>query len=656
MTESANTITSPDFTDTVNQEFFIEPLGGSKNPYNLLENFPETIFTHSPDSNLASLLYALLGPAGVGALRQNYLQARLDFEEDGLNTVDLDDLYANIFNFARFASETYEYIPTGLLTNEQWEKIQIADASYRNRAIKYLKAARAGGTLLGITLAAESGLDRPVNVIENYRYLYDQYSDDPLGLEQFGVTESTEEIVIVPRQDVPQSVMQTITFSDVATTGSWTLLFPLGSQTATFNSETSFNEVQSSLEALPTIGKGNVIVTGGPTTRYPIVISFTRELADKALPEFIVSSSLFDIDENFITVSVELNQVGVEADGEESAIAPSDWYYANVAIEKIKPITTILTPGKGAGSTKRQIPNLIFSDSTFTQVVRYVTGLNSVKWPTVDSTHWIVGGKEEEAPLSQYAQRQHYLNFHNISTTSAYTDTGLIDPAYGTSSWPEVLPLYDSEQIGPFSSEEQVLYPVLQEYVNPTLRYESSFGIALPPNLLTVQSLSGETSTNLIEGIYPTDYQSLSGIQSIPTQNYFWSSLERIEGTDYFEIDLGRVQAVNYISFQATNKPFEFEVSYDILDMSPQKSFTPAALEESSLLESTTILGYDASSGNPWKHCELYLQNSLDGMIFTRFLRIGFKRRTGAPFQLANGTLIPFSIQVKNLRVGRSLS
>ena len=68
--------------------------------------------------------------------------------------------YAEPFSFARLALETYTDDTEGLLDHEQAEEIQESDASYKNRAINYLKAIRAGGTVLGIELAAKSALNR----------------------------------------------------------------------------------------------------------------------------------------------------------------------------------------------------------------------------------------------------------------------------------------------------------------------------------------------------------------------------------------------------------------------------------------------------------------------------------------------------------------
>src|SRR5208282_2912658 len=98
----------------------------------------ETLYSRSLNSVLVALMYSLLGPTGVGSLKKNFLEARLAIEDNGLRTVNLEELYANPFSFARFALESYEDDVEGLLTAEQWEKIQVSDASYKNRAINYL--------------------------------------------------------------------------------------------------------------------------------------------------------------------------------------------------------------------------------------------------------------------------------------------------------------------------------------------------------------------------------------------------------------------------------------------------------------------------------------------------------------------------------------
>jgi hypothetical protein len=659
-----NTVETPDFTGVVSQQFFIEPQGGPQHPVSYLDAFPNTIYNKSINSNLVALMYALLGPAGLGGLRKDYLLARLSIEDAGLHTVDLDAFYANPLGFTRLASETYLTDTEGLLTNAQWEQIQTADASYRNRAIDYLNALRAGGTLQGLTLAAKSGLNHSVELVENYRALYDKYSDDPLGLEIIGLTKSTEEVIVLPRQELPQSSLQRIMLEE-ATKGTFALALPLGTGIEegevnhTIAEELPFNitafELQLALEAVYVIGKDNVTVSGGPLNTNPIEISFTKNLADTPLPEFLVlKSTIINEEEELLIPTIEVDRVGVSADGEMASIPPENWYFAQVAIDRLKPMTTIVTPGKAPGITKRQVASNIFSDSEFIEVLRYVTGKREVPWPERDAIHWIVPGVEYESPVAQHAQKGNYLNFHNISNVTAYTELALKDSHYMEPSWPQFQYLYVNEHIGEWAPYQTTLFPVLKIYANQTLK--ANYSTALPSEVLTVQEVVG--GENLINGIYPIDYSTLAGVEKIPSAPTIWGSTERATGSDYLEIDLGTVQAVNFMTFEINNVPYNFYFAYDVLDESPARRFVSATIlndQEEMLTKISSV--YNASASNPWTTITLKLANSLGGQIFTRFIRIEMTRRTGigSPFTLANGENLPYSIEVQHLRVGRNV-
>jgi len=659
------TVEPPIYTDTVNQEFFIESLRGAQGPLNYLEFFPETIYTHSADSNLVAFLYALVGPAGIGWLRQNYLEARIDIEEAGLNTTNLDALYANPLSFARTATEFYDTDPSGLLSNEEWEKIKTADSEYRNRAILYLKAVRAGGTVLGIKLAAESGLNRPVEVIENYKALYDNFSDNSLGLEWVGKTRSTEEVIIIPRQNIPTSQVQEIEILKNPVEGFFKLNFPLGETAKTITSELAYNAsneiVQEALEQLPVAGKNNVIVSGGPLPDYPITIEFTNELADRPLPEILLTpiatgeNAMLNINGELAEAISRIKTAGVGSEERESYISPQDMHYMEEAINNIRPLTSIITTNSGGSLSNRVVFSNTQADSAFTEVLRYVTGRSSVKWPPVSPTSWIEEGKENEAPLPKNAQQQNYTGYHNISSIIAYTDKALEDPDYENET--AVLSNYRDEHVGSFSSYQEALFPFLSLNTEPTTQFESRGAIAVPSEPLNIEAVAENGSTNLINGIYPVSYTTLPGISREIPKNSFWASQERPEGTDYLEIDLGKSQALNFISFEASSKPFSISVDYDLLDGAPKRSFTPITLE-SNISPSVTSLSYNASSINPWTSVYLNFTDSLSQMIYTRFIRIGFTRRTGenSPFTTLEGSNIPFSIEVRNIRLGRKVS
>lgn len=643
------TVETPDITTTINQQVFIEPLGGPKHPISYLDAFPETLYNKSLDSNLVALMYTLLGPAGIGTLKQNYLEARLNIEANGLRTTELDAFYAEPFSFARLAFETYTDDTEGLLNNQQWEKIQESDSSYKNRAINYLKAIRAGGTVLGITLAAKSALNRAVEVVENYHALYDGFSDDPLGLELIGLTKSTEEIILLPRQEHPQSAQQMISTEEGnPISGTFKLTMPLGpggeesqntTTTIALPFDVDFEELTLALEALPVIGKRNIAITGGPFPGNPLVISFTNELADRPMPQFLVTqNSLSDNEGNLIEIEIEVDQVGVFADGEEAIIPIEDWYFAQVAIDNIKPVTCIVTSGKAPGLTKRQIPNASFADSEFTEVLRYVTGKRGLPWPPVSSTTWIEPGIENEAPVAINGQHANYVNFHNVATAVAYTDEG--------TEHLEELENYKDEHIGIYSSAQQAQYPFLATFKNPKQEFKAIGAAVNPPEPLTTK-VGPEP---LVNYIYPAVYQGLAQIQGAPSETTpFWSSLERLMGSDFLEIDLGTVQAINFLTFESSQKPFKIAASYDLLDAAPARRFVPVTLINEREAPSIQSTSYGAKNVNQWSLITMNVSTSLNAMIYSRFIRLEFTRPPeGLPF--------PYSAEVRNLRIGRNVA
>lgn len=647
------TVEIPDITTTINQQVFIEPLGGPKHPINYLDAFPETLYNKSLDSNLVALMYTLLGPAGVGTLKQNYLKARLAIEANGLRTTELDAFYAEPFSFARLAFETYTDDTEGLLSNSQWEKIQESDSSYKNRAINYLKAVRAGGTVLGLSLAAKSALNKNVEIVENYRALYDKFSDNPLDLDFIGLTKSTEEAILLPRQEHPQSAQQMIsTELGNAVAGTFKLTMPLGpgnkeseevqntTTTAALPFNIDFEELTLALESLPVIGKGNISVVGGPFPGNPLIVSFTNELADRPMPQFLITqNSLVDNENHIIEIEITVDQVGISADGEEAIIPTEDWYLAQDAINNIKPVTCILTPGKAPGLTKRQIPNTTFADSEFTEVLRYVTGKRGLPWPPVSSTTWIEPGIENEAPVAINGQHANYINFHNIADAVAYTETG--------AEHLNEVELYKDEHIGIFSPEQQAQYPFLSAFKNPLEEFKAIDAAVNPPEPLTTK-VGPEP---LVNYVYPAVYQKLAQITTgAPTETApFWSSLERLSGSDFLEIDFGSVQAINFITFESSQKPFSISASYDLLDDAPNRKFIPVTFLDEQEGSSTQSTSYEAKNVNQWSLITMHVSTSLGGMIYTRFIRLEFTRSIP-------GLTFPYSADVRNLRIGRNVA
>lgn len=753
---------APVFSDIVDQQFFIEALGGSQQPVSYLDRFPDTVYSKAIDSVLVTFLYALLGPAGAGSLRESYLEARLQFENAGLATSDLDAAYSNPFAFARAALETYTVdASASLLPSQTRAQILSADSSFRNRAVQYFKAIRAGGTLQGLSLAAQSGLNHPVDVIENYRALFDQYTDMPLGLPYMGTTSNLSEVIIVPRQDIPQNAAQTIVLNGEPTSGWFTLSVPLGpnyrtikttvtngsttvtvpnsartpvgtyltiatisnytyaqvgsivsptsvslvsppqttgqsltamtsgtytayvgnAQTVPLPYNASYSAIQAALWALPVIGPGNVQLTGGPLPDRPVEVDFTNALADQPIPQILVNSApdivvgigganavaplvseLSDVTKNPLTISstVTVDRVGTSADSQTATIPPQNQHNMEVALDRIRPVTSIITTQPAQAVTQRQKTNTIFAGSSYTEVLRYETGKSAIRWPAIDQTHWIEGGKEHEAPHPVGDLNQHYQGFHNVSAVTAYTEGALGDAGYGSGAT-QVSTQYWNTMIGVYSQNQIALYPFLDTYQDPNAQFSPTQALAASPDPLVITD--NVNGGGVINGVYPVDYLAVSGVPQLSSTPTFWASAERAPvdastpSADYLEIDLGTVQAINYIYFEATNKPYLISASYDMLDQSPARNFIPVTPMPATIAPSVSNLVYDATQTNPWSVVELHFTNALNQMVFTRFIRLEFTRNpVGTPFQTSTGQFLQYSIEVRNVRLGRNLA
>jgi hypothetical protein len=218
---------TPQYTATVNQSVFLEPLMGAAGPQSYLDRFPDEVYNKGIDTHLVKFMYALLGPAGIGWLRRNYLEARLLFEEFGVELFDLERFFGNPFQFGRVLEEVYDEDPRGLLPQAKWNELRAKDAAYRNRAIDFLNGVRMGNTPAGMKLIARAGLGHEVEIIENYKALFNDYTDKPLDLAHYGQTRSTEEMIVVPRREVPRSEVQTITIYGNPTGGTFKLKYDI---------------------------------------------------------------------------------------------------------------------------------------------------------------------------------------------------------------------------------------------------------------------------------------------------------------------------------------------------------------------------------------------------------------------------------------------
>lgn len=654
----AESVSRPSLSTVIPQDFLVEALGGPANPTALLDRFPDALYNKSPESHLVRFMYAVLGPSGLGFLARNYLEARLRLEELGVDLFDLDSFFGDPFSFGRILEEQYDLDLGDPILNAEQEAIQAKDAAYRSRALDFVGGARLGTTPEGMRLVAKAGLGHDVEIIENYRFLYDIHSDDPKGLPYFGSTLSTEEMIVVPRRDVSQSEVQQIAIYGTPTGGYITPLF--NGRTAdnpafrniaynaparsTYDLTDPTNPVmlapygvQEILEAHPDIGRGNVRVTGGPGPDAPWIVQFIGNLASRDVPELSIYG---DPNENLTggdpqrTAKVTTILGGVDASEEVVNIEPRDQYALQQALDRLRSVTTIPTVSSGSGRRSPQPVRSAYATSEFTQVVRFVTGNPAVKWPAVSGPYWIEANVEKQAPRSFGLGKQHYQGFHDIANVASYDESGATN-----------------QHIGRFHPDQLALFPVLSNTDSDVI-FSADRALADHPEQPIV-TLTDATGTAYIKDVYPSQYANLTGVPLVKYKDeQFWASMERTEGTDYLEIDLGSVQVVNFVGFETLRKPVDITIDYDHLDHPTRRKFAPV-MPVGTFPDS---LNYGPDAG--WTYLEFDFSDVTGEPIYTRYLRIALTRRvTSTPFILdpVTQTASPWSVEVRNLRIGRNV-
>jgi hypothetical protein len=164
-----------------------------------ISNFDENVYDLSPESHLRKFLSALLGDAGVGALRKSMLLRRFSQTLHGTNFYDLDRFYGALFNVERSVRERLAFNPVkDVATLPEWETEYYKDSSYRSRLEQLGQAINAGATPLGMKLAAEALLSAECSVFEMWRY-----EDSPTSYAaDLGKTGSRREFVIRASRDI----------------------------------------------------------------------------------------------------------------------------------------------------------------------------------------------------------------------------------------------------------------------------------------------------------------------------------------------------------------------------------------------------------------------------------------------------------------------
>jgi hypothetical protein len=546
----------------------------------------------------------------------------------GLDSFDLDRFFGSPFAFGRIIDETFDQAPDGVLDKDAWEEIRAKNARYRNRALDYVNGARAGNTPFGMRLTAKAGLGHDVEIIENYKYLFDVRSDDPLGLDKHGQTDSTGEFVVVPRRTISQSETQSISIIGepfLPNAGSFRLVYNGSPSDGTYSyfdgtSTLSFTDipwnatrdhVRLALERIDAVGEGNVKVEGGPLPNFPVFITFQNELADWDVPQLESVNNLAynDINgnplSNNVVIFIETLVGGQDASDEVVSIAPKDQYTLQQALDRIRPQTTIPTLYTGKGTKKVTTWNQVDSTSEYTEVVRFVTGSPTIDWPVPSPSkpyNWIEAKKEKEAPRIQNDLQYHYSAFHNISKVTASSVAATAD-------------------------DISVADKALANYAEPLF--------------ITASKEINGTGVSMINGIYPTDYAQLPGAPQIQySSDNFWASAERSDD-EWLTIHFPFVKCVNYISFDILKVPVQIDIEYDILDSGETEEWHPAQ----PVGPFSNILYPSMDESNVWASLGLSFVDLKSQLPWSRALRIGFTRLRSYDDQ----------IKVKNLRAGRNI-
>ncbi|MDQ1041413.1 hypothetical protein QFZ75_007915 [Streptomyces sp. V3I8] len=139
-----------------------------------MRHFPEEVYDLRPTSHLVRLMQVLLGESGVGQLRKRLLLAQLQtLSSSGARFFDLDRFYGALFGATRSSAEQLAINPmeTATATAAEWESIEAADASFRDRMTALAQSIAMGGTMPGLTAAAEAITGAECDVFESWALL-----------------------------------------------------------------------------------------------------------------------------------------------------------------------------------------------------------------------------------------------------------------------------------------------------------------------------------------------------------------------------------------------------------------------------------------------------------------------------------------------------
>jgi len=666
---------NPKYSAVIDQTFFVEPNKSSPNVKMLIDQgwFPEEVYDTSPDSVLSKFFEALMGINGVGSLRKTFYEARLALEATHLQNYQLEKFYTNPLKFSKNITSTpfyenYSEDPFGVLTREQWNTLRAKDESYRNRVLDFLHAARLGGTTEGIKLAAKSAVGYELDLIENYQYMFDQHSDDVIGLDNYHTNKSYKnydlnEFTLIPNQEISRIIYKKISFKNSApiSTGSIIIHFNGESQEIFLKNGTITSlDFYNAMIKFTSIGAGNVSVKGSLISGFEI--KFFNNYSDRADQSFNVISKLFTAldTKNSIEVDIENYQFNNPSD-EIAGINQYDRHLIDEAIDRIKPVNSYGSYTVGESNYQNQIVSKVSSSSAYYEVIDHVTGSNRIAWPSVSKTNWIKSDVEQMAPKVQGASKQHYRSFHTPIQVAAYTENALNDSSY-LSNFSAIATNdgYSSQHIGPFNkafADAFINVPFLQK-VDANTIHTAKDCLADFAEPLDVTSRSDEYNASYINDLYPVtdDLHSIIQNNNTYTNSYkFWASGERTSGSEYLEIDFGSPKAINFIAMQIFKLPIDIEIAYDQIGAGSVRDFKSVIPEANSLF--VTSLYFNPSEKSlPWNYLTYNFTDKYGQIPFVRYLRIKLTRRNDSFLsKKLDGTDNPWPILIKNLRIGRNV-
>lgn len=663
------TTTKSSFSDTVDQRDLLSPLGSPTAPISYLDRFSDDLYDKSPDSHLVRFLYTVLGPAGIGWLKKDLLDLRLALATQSVQGFELEKYYGSPFAFGRILTENIEPDLSGLLDNAEEAILRAQDASYRNRALDFMAGAHLGNSPEGMHLVARSGLGYEVEVIENYKALFDAHSDSPKGYTYFGKTTSLHEFIVVPRKEQSTSEVQVLNFEDsTITNGTFVLAFR-DQQTPPLAWDCDYIDVQTALQNLGAIGQDNVEVFGGPSPN-PFNIYFKGALADQDVPQLTVISALVDTNSEPKTIVITTEAAGRDASQEEMTFSDAQMHSMQTALDRIRPVATLPTFATAPSHRTAASPPQIAASSNQFSVLRYVTGKRNVRWPKPDKIHWIEQGTENEAPKAMGDIDHHYVGWHNPNVIRAYKQEAEDNLDYNTDLG--ILETYKSEHIGRFPPEQRQAIPYLNQFTDPTQVFLGDKAQADYPEQPLVTSQVDNVS--MINGIYPMDYTLLPGVTGLKYQgDQFWASLARSTGSEVLEINLNGAEAINLLSFDSIQQPIRFTIHYDVLDQSPRRHFAPVSQIDH--LPFQDQQNFSLPNASPWETLQFHFRDAYGDPIFASTIRITITRMSsstitpppgppppipGPPVPDGNYLWDPvkkvqnrWSVFVRNLRIGR---